>query len=112
MAKISTNAEINSIRLKEQAVSPDTPASGYVQLYTKGDGKLYFKDDAGVEISVAPMTTAGDIIYGGAGGVPTRLAIGTYAQVLAVNAGADGIEWVDASGGAGGADILEIQVFT
>ena len=29
-----------------------------------------------------PMTTAGDIIYGGASGVPTRLAAGTSAQVL------------------------------
>lgn len=29
-----------------------------------------------------PMTTAGDIIYGGASGTPTRLAAGTAAQIL------------------------------
>lgn len=79
MAKISTNAEINSIRLKEQASAPDTPASGYFQVYAKSDGKLYFKDDAGTEVAVManPMTTAGDVIYGGASGAPTRLAKGT-----------------------------------
>lgn len=34
-----------------------------------------------------PMTTLGDIIYGGASGTPTRLGIGTTDQVLAVVAG-------------------------
>ena len=32
------------------------------------------------------MTTAGDTIYGGASGVPTRLEVGTAGQVLTVNA--------------------------
>jgi hypothetical protein len=45
-----------------------------------------------------PMTTAGDVIYGGASGTPTRLAIGTAAQVLKVNAGATAPEWGAASG--------------
>jgi len=36
-----------------------TPASGYVSLYAKADGKLYSKDDAGAEtlVSSAPATT-------------------------------------------------------
>lgn len=34
-----------------------------------------------------PMTTAGDIIYGGTSGVPTRLAIGTNGYVLSVSSG-------------------------
>lgn len=58
MAKISTNAEINSVRLKEQASAPDTPASGYGQLYCKSDG-IYFKGDDGVEIGPLAATTPG-----------------------------------------------------
>lgn len=34
-----------------------------------------------------PMTTAGDIIYGGASGTPTRLAVGTNGHVLTLSAG-------------------------
>lgn len=56
MAKISDNALINSIRLKEQASAPGTPASGYGQLYCKSDG-LYFKGDNGTEIG--PLGEAG-----------------------------------------------------
>ena len=40
-----------------------------------------------------PMTTAGDSIYGGASGAPTRLGIGTAGQVLTVNAGATAPQW-------------------
>lgn len=36
---------------------------------------------------VNPMTTVGDIIYGGSSGTPTRLGIGSTNQVLGVNAG-------------------------
>src|SRR5574341_1498867 len=47
MAKISTDAEINAVRLKEQGSDPATPASTYGKLYIKTDG-VYFIDDAGV----------------------------------------------------------------
>lgn len=46
-----------------------------------------------------PMTTQGDIVYGGASGTPTRLAKGTATQVLAMNAGATAPEWVTGGGG-------------
>jgi len=46
-----------------------------------------------------PMTTQGDIIYGGAGGAPARLGIGAADQVLTVNAGATAPEWAAAAGG-------------
>ena len=49
-----------------------------------------------------PMTTQGDTMYGGASGTPTRLAKGTAAQVLTMNAGATVPEWADASGGGVG----------
>lgn len=46
-----------------------------------------------------PMTTAGDLIYGGASGSPTRLGIGTAGQVLTVSGGNPG--WAAAGGGGG-----------
>jgi hypothetical protein len=49
-----------------------------------------------------PMTTQGDVIYGGASGAPTRLPKGTAAQVLTMNAGATAPEWAAAAGGGGG----------
>lgn len=42
--------------LEEQASSLATPSSGYGVLYAKTDGKLYYKNDAGVEFD---LTTAG-----------------------------------------------------
>lgn len=45
-----------------------------------------------------PMTTAGDLIYGGTSGTPTRLPIGTAGQVLKVNTAATGYEFGAASG--------------
>jgi hypothetical protein len=40
-----------------------------------------------------PMTTAGDIIVGGASGAPGRLAIGTARQIPIVNSGATALEY-------------------
>lgn len=47
-----------------------------------------------------PMTTAGDIIYGGTAGVPTRRAIGSNGQYLSVVAGLP--TWVTLASGTGG----------
>lgn len=47
-----------------------------------------------------PMTTAGDIIIGGASGSPARLAAGTNGYVLTIASGAP--TWAAASGGGGG----------
>lgn len=44
--KIDTDANINSVRIKEQANKPSTPANGYGQVYGKSNG-LYLEDDAG-----------------------------------------------------------------
>jgi hypothetical protein len=40
-----------------------------------------------------PMTTAGDTIYGGTSGTPTRLAKGTAGQVIRQNSGETAPEW-------------------
>ncbi len=77
----------------------DTPSSGVVRIYAK-EGKLYSKDDAGIETLLAHggeldavMTTQGDLIIQGATD-PARLAIGTPNQILRVNSAATAPEWV------------------
>lgn len=57
------------------------------------------KGPAGSPGMANPMTTQGDIIYGGASGTPTRLAKGTAGQVLTMNSGATAPEWQTPSGG-------------
>lgn len=51
---------------------------------------------------LSPMTTAGDIIYGGASGTGTRLPDGSVGQYLQTN-GSGTLTW---AAGAGGGDIL------
>lgn len=67
----------------------DTASPGANKVYgTNASGVRGWKDDpAGGDMS-NPMTTAGDIITGGTGGTPQRLAIGSSGQVLKVVSGA------------------------
>ena len=64
---------------------------------------LYWKDNSGtVKTAMTnPMTTAGDTIYGGASGLPTRLAGGTSGYVLTSNGATSAPSWQAAAGGAG-----------
>lgn len=73
-----------------------TPKSGW-SVWVTGDGKSYrFSGSTWAEESSGgggggmsnPMTTAGDIIVGGASGAPLRLPIGTEGQVAVVRSGA------------------------
>jgi len=57
-----------------------------------------------------PMTTGGDIIYGGASGAPTRLANGTAGQVLQSNGTTLAPSWVAA--GAGDMVLASVQTVT
>lgn len=43
--------------------------------------------------ALSPLTTQGDILYGGASGAGTRLAKGTALQILRMNSGATAPEW-------------------
>jgi hypothetical protein len=72
-------------------------ANGKILKYNSTSENWECEDDAGGMTN--PMTTAGDIIYGGADGTPTRLAKGTASQVLKMNSGATAPEWADESGG-------------
>ena len=74
------------------------------QLVSTGQVPVWAPKDAGGSGMTNPMTTAGDIIKGGASGAAQRLAIGTAGQVLTVNAGATAPEW--AAAGGGGYDLV------
>ena len=88
-----TGAEVDSAVTKGLLIP--TPAS------SSDAGKVPTVNSSGTGYELAtqagmanPMTTAGDIIYGGSSGTPTRLAKGTAGQVLKMNSGATAPEWV------------------
>jgi hypothetical protein len=62
-------------------------------LTPKGSGKV---KSGSSELIINPMTTAGDLITGGASGAPERLGVGSNGQVLTVTAGA--LAWGAGSG--------------
>jgi hypothetical protein len=57
--------------------------------------------------ALSPMTTAGDMIYGGVGGAGTRLGIGSNGNVLTVSGGNP--VWAASSGGTPGGSNTQIQ---
>jgi len=80
--------------------------NGKILKYNSTSGKWQCEDDAGGMEN--PMTTAGDIIYGGASGVATRLAKGDDGKVLMLKSGLPSWE----TPASGGADIIEVQMFS
>lgn len=70
---------------------------------------------AGAFDALSPMTTAGDIIIGGASGTGTRLAAGTSTFVLTSNGAGVAPSWQAAGGGGGGSSaygIASMSTFT
>ena len=57
--------------------------------------------DVSGDLAVNPMTTGGDLIYGGASGLETRLANGTAGQVLQSNGTTLAPTWVTPAAGSG-----------
>jgi hypothetical protein len=113
MTKASDNA-FPSILVTE-GTEPSAPAAGKQRLYIDSTShKLKRTDSSGTDVTIEgianPMTTAGDVIYGGASGVPTRLPVGTALQVLRTNAGATAPEWATAGGAVTGA--TDINIYT
>lgn len=78
-------------------VNASAPSDGQVLTWDSGAGEWVAETPTGGGMT-NPMTTAGDIIIGGASGTPARLAIGTNAYVLTVVAGAPA--WAAAGGGS------------
>ena len=53
--KISASPDINSVLHKDQSSTPTTPASGYVQVFTKTDNDLYTIGSDGVVRPIKPV---------------------------------------------------------
>jgi hypothetical protein len=58
-----------------------------------------------------PMTTGGDIIYGGSSGAPTRLANGTAGQILQSNGTTLAPSWVAAPSGGTNTYSINVQSY-
>lgn len=63
-----------------EASAPSTPSSGYGRLYTKTDGDLYWKDDAGTEVNLS------DAVAIAAASATAASASATAAQTAETNA--------------------------
>ena len=78
----------------------NTSASTGCALVSAGTWSITSLASCFVQLYETVSTTAGDLVYGGAGGTPTRLPIGAAGQVLGVNAGATAPTWISQSSGA------------
>lgn len=99
-----------TLRMAE-AAAPSTPPSAQTVLYTKSDGRIYWKDDAGTEYSVASLADITGI--SALDDVPdVNAPTPADGDVLTFDTGAG--EWVAAAptgGGGGGADDPIADVF-
>jgi hypothetical protein len=94
---------MSTVVITEQA-APGTPSAGQVVFYAKSDGKLYYKDDAGVEtpfagsgIQLSVLTAKGDLIIATAASTPTALTVGANGTIsMARSADSKGIAYVAA----------------
>lgn len=84
-------------------VLDELDASGLPKLYTY-TGSAWVRDTN--EGLTNPMTTAGDMIVGGASGVAARLALGSALQVLRVNAAGTALEYAAPTGGTTFAPVI------
>jgi hypothetical protein len=78
------------------ATVPFSDVTGTVPLNRGGTGQI---TKAPAFDALSPMTTAGDIITGGASGTGTRLAMGTALQQPRVNAGGTALEYFTPAAG-------------
>lgn len=90
------------------AQAAPTASDDYVMIYDAGEAALrkVLLGDLPAGSWENPMTTAGDLVLGGASGAPTRLAIGTSTYVLTSN-GTTAV-WAAPGAGSGGSDVREI----
>lgn len=82
---------------------PSAGTRGRLALATDiNSGTLYWDTGAAWrQVTLNPMTFAGDLIVGGSSGAPTRLALGTVNQVLGVNSSATAHEYRSLTAGSG-----------
>lgn len=93
-----------------RGVLASRPSAGIAgQLYYGTDTLRWYRDNGSSwdDASGNPMTTSGDIVYGGASGLPTRLAKGTDGQVLTLASGLP--SW--AGGGGSSSPVLSTTAY-
>ena len=73
----------NFLHLLELSPAPGTPTTGFVAVYAKTDGKLYYKDDLGVE--VGPLAAAGISSLNGLSASSQTFATGTAGTNFAIS---------------------------
>lgn len=72
---------------------------------TTGTTRTMTAPNYDLTIAHNPMTTGGDAVYGGAAGLPTRLANGSSGQVLTSAGGTSAPTWTTPAAGSGGWNI-------
>jgi hypothetical protein len=79
--------------------TPGNPASGYQRFFAGSSGVLNCLTSSGANCLPGftnPMTTAGDTIYGGSSGTPTRLGAGTSGYFLQTQGSGSPPQWAPA----------------
>ncbi len=95
---------------KNNLITP-TWAKWFLQLYLRAGGADAATGGGGGLTN--PMTTGGDMIYGGAAGLPTRLGNGTAGQVLTSSGTTVAPTWASNSSGAYlGSGVISETTFT
>ncbi len=95
--------------LRGRRIAATAPTDGQVLVWDASGGVWVPETPAAAGMS-NPMTTAGDIITGGASGTPGRLAVGAEGEVLTVVSGEPG--WAAAAGGPSRVPLLTATVST
>ena len=103
---LASDNVFDTLRMNE-AAAPATPPSAQTVIYTKSDGRIYWKDDAGTEYSVASLADLGS----------PSLALDDLTDVATSGAATDdvltynGSSWAPAApsgGGGGGAGCVDV----
>lgn len=90
---------VNGFLDLDEISTPANPDANIGRFYVKDDGgttKLYFRDSAGTETDL--LNAAGVTTFLGLSDTPSSFT-GSGGKLLAVNSGADSVEFIDAPGG-------------
>jgi hypothetical protein len=97
-ATIQAGAVTNS-KIANSTIDLTAKVTGALPLINGGTGIAAASANAAFN-ALSPMTTGGDVIYGGAAGVGTRLANGSSGQVLTSSGGTSAPTWATPASGA------------
>jgi hypothetical protein len=104
----STSA-LKSATTTVNVASATAPTTGQVLTATSTTAATWQTPSTGM---TNPMTTGGDLIYGGASGAATRLANGTTGQVLSSNGTTTAPTWITLGAGSGDMILASVQTVT